>query len=249
MAGDADGVGAAGANPRASDGLKALVETNLDRGEVVAAAAQGEGGLRDLRIAGREQFQDLTGRQGDLRLEAGEFGRNGDRMECFARGGEEVVRGQAGAGTMRRPLVLEKAGVGVDVAVLRWVGGARGRRAVLGIRAVVVLRPEAVEHEGGMCGALGGGGVRVAELGRPGQIQKIKIEGGAGAGLLGSRLGGRFGWRSRSRAGVAASQQEEDETEGTLLHAGRIADGFFRSAIHVLDPREHLNIFWLFCSQ
>jgi hypothetical protein len=64
----------------------------------------------------------------------------------------------------------------------------------------------------------------MAELGRPGQIQKVKVEGGGGADLLGSCLGGRLGGRSRSRAGVAGRQQQEDqsEREGTLLHGGRI---------------------------
>lgn len=81
-----------------------------------------------------------------------------------------------------------------------------------------------MEDEGGMRGALGGGRVRVAEFGRPGQIQKVKVEGGAGAGLLGSWPGGLLGRRSRSRAGVAGEKRQENqgESEGTRLHGGRI---------------------------
>lgn len=66
---------------------------------------------------------------------------------------------------MGAPLVLEEAGVGVDVGVLRGVGGAGGGGAVLRVGAVGVLGPEAVENEGRVGGALGCVGVRVAELG------------------------------------------------------------------------------------
>jgi len=63
------------------------------------------------------------------------------------------------------PLMTEEAGVGVDVAVRGGVARAVVGGAVLRIAAVGVLRPEAVEDEGGALSALGCVGVRVAELG------------------------------------------------------------------------------------
>jgi len=95
-----------------------------------------------------------------------------------------------------------------------------------------------------MRGALRGGRVRVAELGRPGQIQKVKVEGGAGrgAGLLGSRPGGRLGRRSRSRARVAANHPQEDESEreGPRLHGGRI-----RNLIAAFNRGSSLRTDWM----
>jgi hypothetical protein len=66
--------------------------------------------------------------------------------------------------------------------------GAEGVGAVLGIAAVVVLWPEAVEHEGGVVGALGGIGVPVAEFRRPGEIEQVVVETGCG-GELGLEAG------------------------------------------------------------
>ena len=86
-------------------------------------------------------------------------------MEGGVGEGEEVVRGEAGAGAVGLPLMTEEAGVGVDVAVLGGIAGAGRVGAVLGVGTVEVLRPEAMEDEGGMLGALGCGGVGVAELG------------------------------------------------------------------------------------
>ena len=92
---------------------------------------------------------------------------------------------------MGAPLMTEEAGVGVDVAVRGGVARAVVGGAVLRIAAVGVLRPEAVEDEGGVLGALCGGGVAVAELGRPGEIEEVVVEGllgGWGRGGGGVRL-------------------------------------------------------------
>jgi hypothetical protein len=53
---------------------------------------------------------------------------------------------------------------------------AWGVGAVLWERTGGVLGPEAVEHEGRMLGTLGGGGMGVAELGGPGEIEKVEVE-------------------------------------------------------------------------
>ena len=97
--------------------------------------------------------------------ELGELGWDDDAVERGVGEGEEVVGGEAGARAVGLPLVSEETSVGVDVAVLRRVAGAGRVGAVLGIGTVEVLRPEAMEDEGGMLGALGCGGVGVAELG------------------------------------------------------------------------------------
>jgi hypothetical protein len=81
-------------------------------------------------------------------VEVGEGGRDDDGLECGAGGAEEGVGGEAGASAVGPPLVLEEAGVGVDVGVLAGVGGARGGAAVLRVGAVGVLGPEAVKDEG-----------------------------------------------------------------------------------------------------
>jgi len=109
-------------------------------------------------------------------VELGKCGRDGDGLEGGAGGGEEGVGGEPGAGAVGLPLVLEEAGVGVDVGVLGGVGGAGGVGAVLRVGAVGVLGPEAVEDDGGVAGALDGGGVRVAELGRPGEVEEVVVE-------------------------------------------------------------------------
>jgi hypothetical protein len=63
------------------------------------------------------------------------------------------------------PLVLEEAGIGVDVGVLRGISRARSGGAVLRVGAVRVLGPETMEDEGGVARALSGVGMGVAELG------------------------------------------------------------------------------------
>ena len=52
---DADGVGAAGADGTACDGVQGFVEADLDRGEEIMAAADGEAVARDCRIGARKE--------------------------------------------------------------------------------------------------------------------------------------------------------------------------------------------------
>ena len=83
---------------------------------------------------------------------------------------------------MGAPLVTEETGVGVDVGEGGGIAWAGVGGAVLRITTVGVLWPEAVEDEGGALGALGCVGVRVAELGRPGEVEEIVVEGLGGGG-------------------------------------------------------------------
>ena len=163
--GDADGVGAAGADGSAGGGLAAFVQADFDGGEIVVAATESKRSRRDFGVGLGDEVEDLGRRKRDLAVQLRQRGRNGEGLEGGAGGGEEGVGCEAGAGAVGAPLVLEEAGVGVDVAVLGWVGGSGGVRAVLRIGAVGVLRPEAMEDEGGVAGALGCVGVPVAELG------------------------------------------------------------------------------------
>lgn len=157
--------------------MRGFVEADLDGGEVVVAAADGEAGGRYGRVRGLEEVDELSRGERDLMVELGECGRDGDGLEGGAGEGEEGVGREAGAGAVSAPLVTEEAGVGVDVAIGGGVARAVVRGAVLRIASVGVLRPEAVEDEGGALGALGCVGVRVAELGRPGEIEKVVVEG------------------------------------------------------------------------
>ena len=118
---DADGLGSAGFDGAAGDGLGGFVQADFDGGEVVVAATEGEAGRREGGVGGLEEADDLGGGHGDLLRELGEGGGDGDGVEGGAGEGEEGVGGEVGAGAVGLPLVAEEAGIGVDVAVLRWV--------------------------------------------------------------------------------------------------------------------------------
>jgi len=75
--------------------------------------------------------------------------------------------------------MLKQTLVGVDVFVGGGVGRAGCVGAILRVGSVVVLRPEAMKHERGVRGALRGIGMRVAELGRPGEIEEVVVKPGA----------------------------------------------------------------------
>lgn len=85
---------------------------------------------------------------------------------------------------MGLPFVLEQAGVGVDVAVLRGVLWARGGRTVLGKVAIIVLGPETVEDEAEMLGALSGSWVSLTIFGGPRDVEEVVVEGWASCGFL-----------------------------------------------------------------
>lgn len=128
---------------------------------------------------------------------------------------------------MGAPLVTEEAGVGVDVGEGGGVAWARVGGAVLRIATVGVLGPEAVEDEGGALGALGCVGVRVAELGRPGEVEEVVVEGLVGGccrfdSLRGCRSGTRGGlWRWPGRRVAGSEEKNEKGGRGFLLHSGR----------------------------
>lgn len=92
-------------------------------------------------------------------IELSERWRDGDRLVGGAGEGEEGVRREAGAGAVGAPLVAEETGVGIDVGVGGGIARTGVGGAVLRIASVGVLRPEAVQYEGGALGALGCGGV------------------------------------------------------------------------------------------
>lgn len=142
-----------------------FVEADFDCGEVVVAAAHREAGGSDRGIGRGEEAEDLRRWKRDLFVQRSEGRRNEDGVKGRARQLEEGVGREPGAGAVSLPLVLEKAGVGVDVAVLRGVCGTGCVAAVLRVASVVVLGPETVQDEGGVLRALDVGGMRVAELG------------------------------------------------------------------------------------
>lgn len=122
---------------------------------------------------------------------------------------EEGVGAESGAGAVRLPFVLEKALVGIDVFVLRGVNGTGRGRAIGGPIAIGVLRPKAVEHEGWMCCALGGAGMGIAELRRPGEIEQIVVEAGTGGGQSRACGGNGRGLRCRGWRGFASCDDEK----------------------------------------
>ena len=113
---------------------------------------------------------------------------------------------------MRVPLVLEQGRVGEDIAVPGGVGRPRRVRAVMRVGSVVVLRPEAVEDKRGMLRAFGSGGMGVAKLRRPGEVEEVEIELG---GLAGFRLRspGAFGGWAGGRGGTTGDQSKKQERQ------------------------------------
>ena len=125
------------------------------------------------------------------------------------------------------PFVLKKLLVGIDIAEGGWIAGAGGVGAVFGVATIGVLRPEAVEDEGEVGGALSGTGMRIAELGRPGKIEQVVVEAGTLSKPWGRAVGGRgrtgragVGIGSRP-AGAEQDEKREADGEGRLLHAAQ----------------------------
>ena len=168
-------------------------------------------------------------------VKRGQLGGDGDGVECLAGQVEEGVRCEAGAGAVGLPLVAEEACVGVEVAVVGGVLRTGGVGAVLGKGTRGVLRPEAVEDEGEVLGALGCGGVGVAELGGPGEVEEIEakvlLRGGRRLWLLlgaaRSRLRGC--WQCGVGGRVAAEgceEQEESCRDCSVLHCHKSYGAF-----------------------
>lgn len=193
------------------NGVQSLVEADLDGGEVVVAATDGETFSGDSWVVDDEGIDDLGWRHGGLLREAFESVRNDDGAIGGASGDEEAVGLESGAGAMGVPFMFEQVLIGVDVFVSGGVRGAGGVGAIFGVGAIVVLRPKAVEDECVVRGALGGVRVGVAEFGRPGEVEEVIVEtgaGGEGVWPLGGRAGiGGWVWRR----GLAGSEQEKRE--------------------------------------
>lgn len=112
---DADDDGAAGAVKAALGGAESLVETYLDGGQVIVAAAYGEAFARDPRVVLHEQIHNLVWRRRDLLGQALEFAGDDNGTNGGACRGEEVIGAEAGTGAVSVPFVLQQAGIGVDV--------------------------------------------------------------------------------------------------------------------------------------
>jgi hypothetical protein len=165
-----------GTDGSALDRLEGLIKADFNGGEIVIPAADSETLAGNFRVVHHEEVHDLVWRHGGLLAEGLEFLGDGDGFVSGAGGGEKCVGGESGAGAVSAPLVLKQALVGVDVLVGRGVGWAGCVGAILRIGAVVVLRPETVEDEGRVCGALGGVGVGMTKLRRPGEVEEIVVE-------------------------------------------------------------------------
>ncbi len=159
--------------------MEVFAEAELDGGEVVVATAEGEAVRGEAGVGGVEEVKDGGGRQGLLVIEGGELSRDVEGVDGSAGEREEGLRGEAGAGAVGLPLVLEEAGVGVEVAEGGGVGGAGDVPAVFRVGSVDVLGPQSVEDEAQVLGALGLLGVGGAELGGPGEVEEVEVEGAA----------------------------------------------------------------------
>jgi hypothetical protein len=106
-----------------------------------------------------------------------------------------------------------------------------------------------VEYEGGALGALGGVGVGVAELGRPGEVEEVVVEGGAGveAGGGGARARRRFGRRLRSRFAGSKGEKNEQGESGFLLHGGKHSRELDEHARRLELLLESISGFSLYC--
>ncbi len=160
--------------------MEVFAEAELDGGEVIVAAAEGEAVRGEAGVGGVEEVKDGGGRHGLLVIEGGELPRDVEVVDGSAGEREEGLRGEAGAGAVSLPLVLEEARVGVEVAEGGGVGRARDVAAVFGVGSVDVLGPQAVEDESQVLGALGFLGVGGAELGGPGEVEEVEVEDTAG---------------------------------------------------------------------
>jgi hypothetical protein len=88
---DADGVGAAGADGAAGDGLGLFVHADFYGSEVVVAAADGDAVGGKGWVGDLEEVDDLSGWERYLVIELGERGGNGYAVDGGAGEGEEGV--------------------------------------------------------------------------------------------------------------------------------------------------------------
>ena len=102
--------------------MERFVEADFDSGEVVVAAADGNGFAREAGIALGEETGDLAGRHGDLGVETGQLSGDPDGLIRGTGSGEEIVAAEAGACAVGAPFMLQEAGLRIDVAELRRIG-------------------------------------------------------------------------------------------------------------------------------
>jgi hypothetical protein len=241
---DADSVSAAGADWTAGDRVERFVEADFYGGEEVVAATDSDAVAGQLGVGTGEERDDFVGWHQGLRGKTGQSWRNGDGAVGRARRLEEIVRAQAGTGAVGAPFMLKESLVGIDVAEGGWIGGAGSFGAIFGISAVDILRPEAMEDEGGVRGALGGAGMRVAELGRPGEVEQVVVESRA---LSEARNCAVWSCRWARRRGVgvgggfAGAEQDEKRdrsSQGRELHAAQDSRCATKVAVsHVSEAR------------
>ncbi len=114
---------------------------------------------------------------------------------------------------MGQPLVAEETGVGIEIRKGGGIGRTGEVAAMLGMGAVVVLRPETVKGEAEVLPALRLVRVGGAELRRPGKVKEVEVEGG-GTGWCGTAGAATF-----SRAGATAFSRGVRTRAGELRRA------------------------------
>lgn len=121
--------------------------------------------------------------------------------------------------------MFEQALIGIDIFECRWIAGAGSCRALFGIGAVGVLRPQTMQNEGEVRSALRSIAMGVAEFRRPGEVKKVVVE--ARARWEGSVLRGGSGsarWLGGFARGEREEKREGDGEDRLLLHGRRIAE-------------------------
>jgi len=111
-----------------------------------------------------------------------------------------------------QPLVAEETRVGIEIRKGGGIGRTGEVAAMLGMGAVVVLRPETVKGEAEVLPALRLVRVGGAELRRPGKVKEVEVEGGTG-------WCGTAGAATFSRAGATAFSRGVRTRAGELRRA------------------------------
>lgn len=162
-----------------------------------------------------EAAEDAEGLHLVFCFERSDYGGEGEFGDGFAREFKVGASAEAGAGSVFFPLVMEQAGVGVEVFELGGVFEAGLVGAVGGVGAVGILGPEAVEDEAAFFAALARVWVGGAELGFPAHVEDVVVE---FCGWSGDRSGLVAGFLScgglRGVAVAAGEGYEAEEQEG-----------------------------------
>ncbi len=151
--------------------MEILSQADLDGGQVVIAATQGEALAFQRGICRHKQGEDRVRRHGCLVVESAELLGDAYLLNGLACRLEIALWSEAGAGAMRLPLVPQETRIRVEIAKVRRVRRRWIFAAVLRVGAVGVLRPKPVEHKAEVPGTLRLRGMGGAELGGPGEIE------------------------------------------------------------------------------